>query len=441
VVGLVIGGLAALILSLTTTPLYTAHTQLFVSTTGSLSATDALQGSQLSQQRVTSYSELLIGVEVAGRVIDDLDLDMTPGELASEVTASVVTDTVLINVTVTDPDPARAQQIAESLGEQFPRLATQLEGQSDGGSSITVTVTQAPELPAVPSSPLTVRNIAMGIVLGLVLGVVLALTRARWDRSVRDPEEAAELAGAPVIGMILKDDSVGAQHVASDGGRSSGAGEGYRQLRSNLQFLSVDKPPKVIMISSAIPAQGKSTAAVNLGIALAQAGRRVTLIEADLRKPMVARYLGLIEGAGLTSILTGNADVEDVLQPWGDGKLSVIAAGPVPPNPGELLASSHMAALLKQLRDENDYVIVDTPPLLPVADGTGVSVLVDGVLLSVRYGSTKKDQLRQVRATLDRVGAKTLGVILNVVPPKSDVTAAFGYQYTYAYGPKTPNGD
>jgi receptor protein-tyrosine kinase len=439
VLGLLLGGSLALGLSLAATPLYTSQTQLFVSTTGSASAMDALQGSQFSQQRVSSYAELLGGVEVAARVIDDLGLtDVTPDELAGQVSATPVTDTVLINIDVTDPSAERARDIAASIGAEFPQLVAELEGAgSDEGSPVTVTVTRPAELPGVPSSPMTVRDSVMGALLGVVLGLALALLRAQLDRSVRDPDEAAALAGAPVIGMILKDDSVEAQHVA-DGRSSSGAGEGYRQLRSNLQYLNVDEPPKVIMLSSAIPAQGKSTAAVNLGIALAQAGRRVTVIEADLRKPMVARYLGLIEGAGLTSILTGTADLDDVLQPWGDGKMSVIAAGPVPPNPGELLASSHMRELLDELRDTNDYVLIDTPPLLPVADGTGVSVMVDGVLLSVRYGGTTKDQLRQVRATLDRVGATTLGVILNLVPQRSEVTAAFGYQYTYDYRPQRP---
>ncbi|WP_233517599.1 CpsD/CapB family tyrosine-protein kinase [Geodermatophilus marinus] len=216
--------------------------------------------------------------------------------------------------------------------------------------------------------------------------------------------------------------------------------EDYRQLRNNLQFLNVDEPPKVIMVSSAVPSEGKTTAVVNLGLALADAGRRVTIVEADLRKPKVTRYLGMVGGVGLSNILADTADLDDVLQRYGTGELSVIAAGPTPPNPGELLSSRHMFALLDKLRAANDFVLVDAPPLLPVADSTGLAVYMDGVLLSVRYGSTRKEQLQQAAATLERVGAKALGVILNIVPPKAELASAYGYGYSYGYGKDEPGG-
>lgn len=192
------------------------------------------------------------------------------------------------------------------------------------------------------------------------------------------------------------------------------------------------------MVSSAVPSEGKTTVVVNLGLALVDAGHRVTIIEADLRKPKVTRYLGMVGGAGLTNILAGTAEVEDVVQHYGSGELKVIAAGPTPPNPGELLSSSHMTGLVERLRSDSDFVLVDAPPLLPVADSSGLAVIMDGVLLSVRYGSTRQDQLRQAASTLERVGAKTLGVILNIVPPKAEVASAYGYGYTYEA--VTPDG-
>jgi capsular exopolysaccharide synthesis family protein len=436
VAGLVIGGLIALVVSLTTVPQYSAHTQLFVSTTNSDNATDALQGSQFSQQRVSSYAKLLSGEVLAAQVVDALRLDMTPAELAGEVSATPVLDTVLIDVTVTDASPQRAQEIAQEIGERFPDLVSKLERPgSPSTSPVAVTVTQPADRPTAPSAPQTDRNILLGLLVGLVVGVVVAVARAALDRSLRDPDEASAVARTPVLGVIVRDERFNTNHVV-DSATSAGAGEGYRQLRSNLQFLSVDNPPKVIMVTSAIPGQGKSTATVNLGVALAKAGRRVAVVEADLRKPMVTTYLGLVEGAGLTSVLTRNAELADVLQPWGEDGLSVVAAGPIPPNPGELLTSSHMKLLLDELRRTNDFVLIDTPPLLPVADATGLAVLADGVLLCARYGSTKREQLRQVRAMLDRVGARTLGLMLNAVPPRSKLAAEFGYQYTSDYRAK-----
>ena len=431
-----VGALAALGVSLLQTPLYSSQTQLFVSATDTVSTADAFQGSQLSAQRVTSYAQLLTGEELASRVIDDLGLSKSPTALAGQITATAVTDTVLLDVTVTDPSAAQAQRIAESVGSQFSEMVTELETPDgdDAVSPVRVRVTDRPDIATSPSSPQTLRNVALGLLVGLLLGAAGAIARVRLDRTVKDAEDAAELAGGPVIGVILRDDDLASEHTIERNSLSRTA-EGYRQLRTNLQFLNIDEPPKVIMVSSAVPSEGKTTLAVNLALSLAEAGRTVTVIEADLRRPRVTRYLGMVGGVGLTNILTGSAGIEDVIQPYGDGGLSVIAAGPTPPNPSELLSSSHMFSLIDDLRQKNDFVLLDAPPLLPVADSSGLAVLVDGVVLSLRYGSTTKEQLAQTRATLGRVGARTLGVVLNIVPPKAEITSAYGYGYNYGYDP------
>jgi receptor protein-tyrosine kinase len=430
-VGLLCGVSAGLGLSRAQTPLYVSQTQLFVSTTDATSTSEAVQGSQLSRQRVSSYALLLAGEALAERVIEQLDLSMTPSELSSRITATAVTDTVLINVTVSDPSPGQAQKIALAVGDQFPDLVTELESADAGRlSTVKVTVTDGPQLAQSPSTPRTARNVALGALVGVLAGFGLAVLRRQMDRTVKDPEEVEALVGAPVIGTVLRDQALEKSHliVRSAGSRTA---EDYRQLRANLQFLNVDKPPAVIMVSSAVPSEGKTTVVVNLGLALADAGRRVTIVEADLRKPKVTRYLGMVGGAGLTNILAGAAEVEDVIQTYAGGGLKVVAAGPTPPNPGEILSSSHMFSLIEKLRGENDFVLVDAPPLLPVADSTGLAVIMDGVLLSVRYGSTTKDQLRQAALNLERVGAKTLGIIMNIVPPKADLASTYGYGYSY----------
>jgi capsular exopolysaccharide synthesis family protein len=437
--GLIVGALGGLILSLSATPRYVSHTQLFVSTRDLTSTSAVFQGSQFSQERVTSYARILVGEELAGRVIQRLGLQMSASQLARQITATAATNTVLIDVSVSDVSPAQAQNIAATLNAEFIAFVGELESPASGAESpVRVAVSDPPRLPAAPSSPRTSRNLAMAAVIGLLLGTGGAVARGRLDRSVRDAEEAAELAGAPVIGVVLRDDSLQQKH-AIDRNSSSRTAEAYRQLRTNLQFLHVDEPPKVIMISSAVPSEGKTTVAVNLALTLAEAGRSVTLIEGDLRRPRVTRYLGMVGGAGLTNILAGSAGLEDVLQSFGSGELNVIAAGPTPPNPSELLASSHMFKLIEELRSSNDFVLIDAPPLLPVADASGLAVLVDGVVLSIRYGSTRKDQLQQTRATLDRVGARTLGVVLNIVPLKAEITSAYGYGYGYNSDPERLN--
>jgi capsular exopolysaccharide synthesis family protein len=431
-ISLLVGASAALGISLLRVPLYTSNTQFFVSAAGSTASTaDAFQGSQFSQQRVTSYARVLEGRLLASRVIEQLGLDLSPSELQDRIAATAVPDTVLIDVSVTDPSPERAQLIAEALGEQFIERVDELETREDASSLVTVDVNEFPELPASPSSPQTNRNVVLGAILGLLVGAGVAVLRAQLDRSVKNTETASELTGAPVIGAVLRDQALEKRHTVDRSGTNRAA-EDYRQLRNNLQFLNVDDPPKVIMISSALPSEGKTTAVVNLALALADADRSVTIVEADLRRPKVTRYMGLISGVGLTNVLAGTADLDQVVQHYGEGRLKVIAAGPLPPNPGELLASSHMAKLLDKLRGSNDFVLIDAPPLLPVADASGLAVHTDGVLLSVRYGATRQEQLQQAAATLERVGAKTLGVILNIVPPKAEAATSYGYGYGYA---------
>lgn len=428
--GLVIGGVAALGVSLLMTPLYTAQTQLFVSTDDSSSTSAVVQGGQFSQDRMSSYAELLGGAELATRVLSTQALDLTPTELASEIEVTTVPQTVLLNVAVTDPVPARAQRIATAIGTEFPKLVNELETTSQGVSPVRVRVVHGPSLPTVPTSPKTMLNVTLGALVGLLLGAVAALTRARLDRTVKKVEDASKFAGAPVMGVVLRHPGLESGHVV-DQTRMARVAEDYRHLRANLQFLDVDEPPKVIMVSSALPGEGKTTVVINLALALAEGGRKVTVVEADLRRPKITRYLGMVGGVGLTNVLAGAADVSDVTQYYGEDGLAVIAAGPTPPNPSELVASASMGDLLDKLRASNDFVLVDSPPVLPVADSTGLAVIVDGVLLTVRYGTTRTEQLEQAAATLGRVGARTLGVILNIVPPKAEVASALGLGYGY----------
>ena len=433
VVGLILGGAAGLAWSLVQTPLYTSSTQFFVNVNDPTS-TNALQGSQFSQQRVASYARLLSGTQLATRVVDRLDLDASPDEVQGEIAATTVPGTVFLEVAVTDPSPQRAQQIAEAIGAEFPSLVDDLERPTAGGPSlIKIEVTEEAEVPTAPSSPATKRNLVLGLLVGSLAGALIGIARTRLDRSVKDTEETAQLAGAAVIGTIFRDEALTKQHTLDrvPVGRTA---ESYRQLRTNLQFLNVDEPPRVIMISSSVPGEGKTTLGVNLALMLVEAGQRVILVEADLRKPKVTRYLGMVDGVGLTSVLTGSAAVDDVTQTYRGG-LSVLASGPTPPNPSELLASSQMAALLEKLRGQWDFVLVDAPPVLPVADAAGLAPAVDGVLLSVRYGHTRKDQLQQAASTIRHVGADVLGVVLNIVPPKAELAHVTGHNYAYPTEP------
>ncbi len=415
-----------------TIPQYESTTQLFVSTPGSDDTTAAYQGNLFSQQRVTSYAELLEGDELASMVIESLELDMNQDEVTGAITASVIPETVILQATITDPDPQRARAIAEAVGREFAILVDVLETPPGAETApVKVTVVQQPRLPTIPVEPNVARNLGIGAVLGLILGLALAVLREQLDNTVKRVDDIEEVAGASVIGGVMYDADIANKPLARQLQGQSQTAEAFRQIRTNLQFLNVDDPPRVLVVTSSLPGEGKTTIAIGIALVLAQSGERVVLVEGDLRRPRVTRYLNMVEGAGLTNVLAGRVSIEETLQPLGDGKLSVLASGPTPPNPSEMLGSTHMREMIRELRENSDYVIIDSSPLLPVTDGAVLAAVCDGVVLVTRHGVTKREQLRQSAQTLQSVDGRLLGVVLNMVPVKS--SGSYGYGYGYGY--------
>jgi succinoglycan biosynthesis transport protein ExoP len=436
VAGMLAGLAVAGVITWQTTPLYSSSTQLFVSTTGTADTSTAYQGNLFSQQRVTSYVELLTGNKLASRVIDQLELDESPADLASGITASAIPATVLLDVTVSRPSATEARDIATAIGQQFSIMVSQLETpDGSANSTVNVTVTVEPEVAATPTTPQPLRNVALGALVGLLLGAGAAAARERMDNTVKTPEDVSKSAGVGLVGALVDDPGLQESNVISDEDGYSETAEAYRQIRTNLQFLDVDHPARTIVITSSLPGEGKTTVAVNLALVLAQSGARVTLVEADLRRPRVTRYLGMISGAGLSNVLAGTAAFDALTQPYGDGQLVVLAAGPMPPNPSEMLGSQQMSALLAEAREASDYVLIDAPPLLPVTDAAVLSVAADGAIIIARHGVTTRAQLQQAASNLHRIDAKLLGVVLNRIPPKAAEGYGYGYQYAYDAAP------
>ncbi|MGZ0140895.1 tyrosine-protein kinase domain-containing protein [Rhodococcus qingshengii] len=430
----VLGILGALGASLLSTPVYQASTRLFVSTSAGTSVNEALQGSQLSQQRVLSYTKLLTGRTLAQRTIDELGPRVVGGmsadELASKVTATSAPDTVLIDLAVKDASPELAREIANTLSSEFVALAKELETPENGGTPpARVVVEQQAQQPTVPVSPKTSRNLALGAVAGLVVGIALALIRDRLDNTVKDRRTVEEIAGSAMVGTIPFDKDVEVNHAIAFSDGSSVSAEAFRELRTNLQFLEVDHPPRVIVVTSSLPSEGKTTTAVNIALVLAEAGKSVCLMEGDLRKPRVSKYLGLLGSVGVSSVLSGQATLDDVLQPTEFDGLTVLASGPIPPNPSELLGTDTAKHVLEELRARYDYVIIDASPLLPVTDAAVLAAMSDGALVIARHGSTKCDQLARAVGNLQSVGAHVLGTVITMTPSRG----RNAYEYSYYY--------
>lgn len=420
-----------------TTAQYASSTELYVSTTsGNDDVTAAYQGSLLSQQRVASYAKLLEGELVAERVIERLGLPMTPQELIGQIGAASTPGTVILTATVTDPSAEQAQLLAATVAEEFAGLVVELETQAAAAApAATITVVKRAQLPVSPVTPQVWMNLVVGFMVGIGAGVGLALLREVMDNTVKTDADVLEATGAAGIGSVMFDPDMSKRPLVSQSVGHSRSAEAYRQIRTNLQFLNVDDPPRVLVVTSAVPNEGKTTTAINLALVIAQSGQRVALVEGDLRRPRVVSYMRLIKGAGLTNVLAGTASAADVLQPFGDGKLSVLASGSTPPNPSELLGSAHMQRMMTDLRDTHDYVIIDAPPLLPVTDAAVLAVYADGAIIVTRHGGTKRGQLLLAAQTLHSIDAKILGVIVNMVPAAAE---KYGYGYGYGYAPDAP---
>lgn len=410
------------------TPAYTARIQLFVATQNSGSVLELQQGNTFTQARVASYVQTAKTPVVLQPVIDALGIDTTPAELASKIEAGVESTTVLISISATDESPVRAAAIAEAVGGSLISAVERLESPNkDGISPVRLSVITPATAPSSPSSPNTSMYLAAGLLFGLAIGVGAGLLRNSLDTRIRGEVEVRRITGTSILGGVAFDANASKKPLLTHVDGQSPRAEAFRQIRTNLQFAHVSKSSRSIMITSSLPGEGKSTTAVNIAIAMAQTGQRVILVDADLRRPMVGEYLGLDGSAGLTTVLVGNHPLESLVQRWGQDELYVLTSGRIPPNPSELLGSSSMTDLVSYLEQEFDAVIIDAPPLLPVTDAAVLAQRVGGVVLVVGSQLVKAADLQRSLATLEKVDADILGVILNRLAARDPHANTYGY--------------
>lgn len=366
--------------------------------------------------------------------IEELD-----GQLSAPAAAQTGPDRMAVPATGPAAQASSARQSLERNRELFATRIDQLKlaaTQKTGGAQLVSRAKPA----TTPVRPTPVRNAVIALFAGLVLGVGVAVLREHLDDSLKTKEDVERVVpDVPVLGLIphlpgWKDRK--SAMVISITDPKSPAAEAYRSVRTSVQFLGLESPLRTLQVTSPSAAEGKSTTIANLAVAVAGAGLRVVVVDADLRRPRLHRFFGLQHDVGLTSVLLGHATLVDAVQKVPDVPgLYLLASGPVPPNPSEVLASSRCAARLQELGESCDLVLVDCPPVLPVTDASVLASYVDGTLLVVSPTETERRQLRRAMEMLGHVNAPIRGVVFNSVTGEN----SYGYRYRYAYAPDPPD--
>lgn len=432
----IIGAVIAGTYSMLATPQYRATSTVFFYLNGGDSTTQLLQGSTYAQNQVQSFSMLAQQPIVLDPVIKELNLNDTSVSLSKKITTDVPLDTVLLNVSVTDPDPAKAAAIANGVVTQLSKTITDLSPSgaaaaagatpaSPSGVSVRASTVAPASVPEFAYTPNTKQNVAIGLLFGLALGAAIAVLRDLLNNRVNSEEIVKAMTSAPVIGNVPFDSEATSSPAVYPGQHTPRA-EAFRLMGVNFEYLNFQNKINCLAVTSSLPGEGKSTVALNLALAMSQ-HRRVVLIDADLRRPTVSKITGLEGSIGLSGVLSGKGSLQEALQPWRRGQFTVLTAGQIPPNPSELLGSDAMKRTLDQLGEQFDLIIIDTPPLLAVSDSAILSKLTDGAVVVVNAKRTKRQELEQSLDTIEKSGGDVVGVVMN----KSTQHAAHAYYGTY----------
>ncbi|OFW61962.1 MAG: hypothetical protein A2133_07145 [Actinobacteria bacterium RBG_16_64_13] len=501
----------AVALSLNATPQYRSGARLLYQKNN---LDQALFGSQIfassDQARAVQTGAVLVELEpVAQAVVAQLGTDRSAPSLLGMVSVKAETDTNVIDIEAVSVEPREAADVANAFADQFvlsrqdadratvaaarelvkaeldslgPEDAASvyglmlkekyenlriLESMQNGGFTVVERASPA----SGPFSPQPTRNGIVAVVAGLILGIGLAFLLDYLDKRIKNEHALEKELGAPVLASVP---AVGGRWGGKKGSRSSkpvgfidhpALLEAFRTLRSNLQYFSLDTQRPIWLVTSGLPQEGKTTTTVNLGLSLALSGKRVVVLEADLRRPKLHEYLHMEQSPGLSDVLAGTKRLDDAMQlvkadqfvpsesrrKKGEERRGllqrnfyVVTSGPLPPNPAELLASDRMAKVIEELSSMADYLLIDSPPVLLVSDALTIAPRTNGVILTALLGDTTRDESRQVRSIFERAGVRVIGVVAGGTKksPAYYHRRGYGYGYGagygYGYGYETP---
>ncbi|MGI8608089.1 MAG: polysaccharide biosynthesis tyrosine autokinase [Candidatus Dormibacteria bacterium] len=373
-------------------------------------------------QLVETYVGLVNSAPVRDRLAS-AGIPRTADALKAELTAVRRPDTTLIDIAVTDVDPAVALRIARETVPAFNYSLNDLQSKVIGGSSTQLDALVAWEIPTdvptVPVSPDVPKTVFLGFLAGAALAVAIAFLIDHLDDSVKGEVDAGDRLGVPVLGSIGfrpgQDGRSGDKATLSALYTRDHVSEQYRSLRTNILYRGLEQRAQVIEVTSTVPGEGKTTTASNLAVVMAQAGNKVILVDADFRRPTLHEVFERPENIGLGNLLLRDREEKDLILATSIPGLSLICSGPTPPNPSELLGSANMVELLERLRKRADVIVIDSPPVGVVTDAAVLGARADGVVLVVEEARTSSRDIVRAMRSLTAVDARVLGIVLNKV--------------------------
>lgn len=408
---------------------YKATTTLFinqVSNPGTLTYSDAL----LNQQLVKTYSQMAVQPVVLSAVRDRLKLPYNDTQLSRMITGQPVQGTQLIEISVQGTNPVQIRDIANTLTAVF--IQQQQPFLPKGQTNSAIRVAQPALAPIQPIGPNVKLDTVMAAVVGMLVALGVVALLEYLDDTVKTPGDLEQAASLVALGAVMRMPASrpDASHLVIGEQGHGPASEAYRLVRANLEFAGVGRKPSALVVTSGGPGEGKSTTVANLAIVLAQAGKRVVVVDADLRKPSLHQLFQVANERGLSNLLIGD-DLTDgtFLQDTGIDGLRILTSGPRPPNPAELLSSERLSVIVSALKELADVVLIDSPPALAVADPVVIASRVDGTLLVVDSERTRTETLQRTAEALGKSGTRIVGAVLN----KLSTGRGRGYYYYYRY--------
>lgn len=420
-------------------PIYKAQTTLFLGKESEKVASLSIADIQVNNQLVSDYRELLKSNLVAESI--EKKLGVKASKIKSSVNVQTVKDSRIFSISYEDTDPKLASDVVNELALVIKQLA------SDVIQVKNVKVIDTAKVPQNPVGPSTKKNVGVAGIAGLALGAAMIILLEMLDNTFKKPEEVERKLNLNVIGAVPKFEGAKRgqnkkkdqkqleqdylKNLITKNDPKAPASEAFRELRTNLHYKSVDNELRTVVVTSPSLGDGKTVTAVNMAVTLAKSGKKVLIVDADLRKPKVHLYLGLDNQKGLTNLIKGDVNDKDikslVVSPDGMQNLSVVPSGPIPPNPAEILSSSKMQKLLESLKEGYDIVIIDTPPVGQVTDAAILAGIVDGTILVLASSQTRIEMAKRAKKALESVKSNVIGTVLT----KLDTGRVKYYNYEY----------